>query len=326
MPNRGIIVVGASSGGIEALTQVVRGLPSNLPASIFVVQHVAAHSGNYLAEMLARETPLEAKTAEDREPIRRGVIYVAAADRHLLIDHEQVFLSQGPRENRTRPAIDPLFRSAALSHGPAVIGVILSGSLDDGTAGLQAVKRAGGVAVVQDPASALTPDMPRSASDNVEVDHRLPATEIGPVLGQLAAEEPSPAGGVGDLSDLRAEHGVIRRETGSIDTATRLGELVPASCPDCGGPLWEMAGDFPRFRCHTGHAFTARHLIAGLGEAEEQSLWVALRVMEERARMLRRLARQDSERGHSLSADVFGEKADEADQHVRRLRGLLGDD
>ncbi len=327
MPTCDVIVIGASSGGIEAISQVVERLPSGLPASVFVVQHLGTASANYLSQILAQKTSLETFTATEGKTIQRGAIYVAPADHHLIIDSEQMYLSRGPRENRMRPAIDPLFRSASLAHGPKVIGVILTGSLDDGTAGLLAVKKSGGLAVVQDPTTAITADMPQSALDYVEVDHCLPPPEIGDLLGRLAGTSVDSNGERfqtnAERSLLRREVDIMHRQTGTIGTANALGELVPASCPDCGGPLWEIEDDVPRFRCHTGHAFTARHLIAGLDAAEEQSLWVALRVMEERVRLLHRLAEKDTRTGHKYAANAFAEKAKEAQEHVRRLRKLL---
>ena len=326
MPFRDIVVIGASSGGIDALGKLFNSLPHDVQASFLVVQHIASHSINRLPHILQRETAVSVQTATDGARMERGQAYVAPADHHLIIDREQMFLSKGPRENRTRPAIDPLFRSAALSHGPRVIGVVLSGSLDDGTAGLGAIKKSGGIAVVQDPQDALTPDMPQSALDHVEIDHCVPVDQMGPLLQELTAQEFTDGVGSHDEAHrtaLQREVDVIRRESGEISTATRLGELVPASCPDCGGPLWEVEDEVPRFRCHTGHAFTARHLVAGLEEAEETSLWVALRVMEERVRMLQRMAKRDSERGSAHSEQIFAEKATEAEEHVRRIRGLL---
>lgn len=323
-----MIVIGASSGGIDALEVVVAGLPSDLPAAVFVVQHIAAYSTNYLPKMLDRQSRLAAKLAVDGTRFEYGHIYVAPADRHLLVDKEQMYLSQGPRENRVRPAIDPLFRSAALSLRQRVIGVILSGSLDDGTSGLEAVKAGGGLAVVQRPTDALTAEMPQSAIDHVDVDHVVSAAEMGGLLDRLVRSEAT-VGTDGNSPDFMAEAverevEILRDESGGIEAALQLGRMVPASCPECGGPLWEVDGKLPRFRCHTGHAFTARHLAAGLEEAEEQSLWVALRVMEERARMLKRLAKKDAERGHSQAQRVFSDKAREAEEHVERLKGLLG--
>ena len=327
MATRDIVVIGASSGGIEALTKLVRNLPSELPAAIFIVQHTAPSSKNYLPEILARHTSLTTHLAEDGKRFERGRIYIAPADYHLLIDLDRMFLSRGPRENRVRPAIDPLFRSAALSHGSKVIGVILSGLLDDGTAGLAAVKQVGGLAVVQTPHDALTPDMPQSALDHVDVDYCLAASELGALLGRLVTQALSTgsdhAQATSGQSTLAREVGIMREESGDIDTAIELGRPIPASCPECGGPLWEVDGEISRFRCHTGHAFTARHLVSGLQEAEETALWAALRVMEERARMLRRLATEDEKRGNRLSHAAFAAKAAEAEEHVKQLRNLL---
>jgi two-component system chemotaxis response regulator CheB len=188
MAGHDIIVIGASMGGIEALTDLVSQLPKNLPAAIFVVQHTRAHTPSYMAQILNRAGLLEARMARDHEPLRHGIIYVAPPDHHLLVKRDQVRVVQGPRENKVRPAIDPLFRSAAANHGPRVIGIILSGLLDDGTAGLLAVKRCGGVAIVQNPKDAAYPDMPESALVNVDVDYCLPIAEMGAILERLVWE------------------------------------------------------------------------------------------------------------------------------------------
>lgn len=327
MPTRNIIVIGSSSGGMEALTELVKGLPANFPGSLFAVQHVAANSVNYLPEMLDRHTSVTVSLAAEGRQIEPNHLYVAPADHHLLIDSDQMFLSQGPRENRVRPAIDPLFRSAALSHGPRVIGVVLSGALDDGTAGMVAIKNSGGMALVQDPQEAMTPSMPQSVIEHVQVDSILPVAEIGTSLGKLVQQEFS-GGDISPVStelraNLKREVGIMRNESGSIPTVEELGSPAGVSCPDCGGPLWEVDEDYPRFRCHTGHAFTPRHLVAGLQEQEERSLWVALRVMEERARMLKRLAKKDESSGLKHSHELFSSKAVEAEQHVQQIRNLL---
>ncbi|KAA5541323.1 chemotaxis protein CheB [Roseiconus nitratireducens] len=329
MPKFNVIVMGASSGGIQAIRQVLSGLPNRLNAAVFVVQHLSPDSINLLPDILNRQCPVTVRAAEDGMSIQNGQIHLAPPDRHLLIDADQMHLSRGPRENRVRPAIDPLFRSAALSHGRRVIGVILSGSLDDGSSGLLSIKKAGGRTIVQDPETAITPDMPSNALRYQTPDHCVPADEIGPLLGRLLndSQDSGNASGLTPRmrSELRKETAVLMRQSGDIKTAEHLGELVAASCPECGGPLWEMTDDVPRFRCHTGHAYTAQHLVAGLEEAEEQSLWVALRVMEERLRLLKRLAENDAERGFTRAAELASEKAAESEQHVNRLRKMLGD-
>lgn len=308
---------------------MVAKLVDDLPASVFVVQHVASHSVDFLADLLQRDTSLVCTTAEDRRSFSNGTIYVAPADRHLLIDGERMYLSRGPRENRTRPAVDPLFRSAALAHGTRVIGGILSGSLDDGAAGLTVVKQCGGWAVVQDPAEAGSAEMPESAIASVDVDFVGTASEIGTYISDRVhnhsvALSTFPGEGLDDdlRQNLEREVEILRDGSGNIPTATELGELVPLSCPDCGGPLWQMESGVRRFRCHTGHAFTARHLAAGLHDAEEESLWAALRAMEERCRLLNRLARSEK-RQDGQAAAGFTAKAEEAKKHIGHLRALL---
>jgi two-component system chemotaxis response regulator CheB len=186
MPGHDIIVVGASAGGVEALSRLVHDLPADLPAALFVVLHVPAHGTSLLPYILARNGPLPARHPDDGEPIVHGRIYVAPPDMHLLIRREQVRLARGPRENGHRPAVDPLFRTAARSYGPQVVGVVLSGTLDDGSAGLVAIRQRGGVAIVQDPDDALYPGMPRSALEAVRADHCLPVGQIGATLAELA--------------------------------------------------------------------------------------------------------------------------------------------
>lgn len=323
-----IVALGASTGGLEALEDVLSKLPADLDAAVFVVLHMSADYPSLLPDLLERSISLAVGFAEDGARFEKGKVYVAPPDQHLIIDRDQIFLSRGPRENRVRPAVDPLFRSAALSHGPRTIGVVLSGCLDDGTSGLLAIQRAGGATVVQDPEDAIAPGMPTSALEYVDVDHCLPSSDIGPLLARLVASGSAREGArdvvmtSSERDDLMREVDILRRESGAIPTSTALGELVAASCPECGGPLWQMDHDHARFRCHTGHAFTARHLVAGYQEAEEQSLWVALRVMEERARMLRRLAKGDREKEKD-SPESFANKAAETEQHVERLRNLL---
>lgn len=314
-----VIVIGASSGGLSALSEVLRAAPANLPAAVLVVQHLAPRTEGNLPALLARASMLPVTSAADRQPLTQGQVFVAPADRHLLVDRERMRLSRGPRENRTRPAIDPLFRSAAVSHGPAVIGVLLSGALDDGTAGMDAIRRMGGRTIAQEPTTAENAEMPQSAIDAGVVDDAVPLGKIGPLLGRLAEAEPPSAPAPSDEARaLRREVDLMLRESGAIIDMTEIGTLAPASCPECGGPMWDVGGDGTRFRCHTGHAYTARHLVDGLQEEEERALWVALRVMEERVRMLRRLA----DRSGGASSD-FERKANEDEQHVRRLRELL---
>ena len=278
---RDIIVIGASAGGIEALRGLVAGLPADLAASVFVVLHTSADSPGLLAEILARAGALPALNATEGERIRPGQIYVAPPDHHLLIEPGVVRVTRGPRENRFRPAIDPLFRSAAQTYGPRVVGVILSGYLDDGTAGLWVVKRLGGAAVVQDPADALVDSMPRSALRHVEVDYCVPLAEMAELLLRLT-DEPGDVGAYEMPEEPRIEVSIAKAEQALEAGVLRLGEPSNYACPECHGVLLQLNEENRiRFRCHTGHAYSAESLVAEMDEAIEESLWNAIRSVEE---------------------------------------------
>jgi two-component system, chemotaxis family, protein-glutamate methylesterase/glutaminase len=324
MPDRDIVVVGASAGGVEALTSLVGSLPADLPASLFVVLHVPATSSSALPGILTRHGPLPASHARDGEPIERRRIYVAPPDHHLLLRAGHVHLARGPRENGHRPAVDPLFRSAAREHSTRVIGVVLSGALDDGTAGLLAIKSRGGVAVVQHPEEAIYPGMPHNASMHVQVDHVLPAAAIGEALTRLVAvPTEQPAG--------PAPHGMrleVEVEGFSMDALESGNPGRPSgfSCPDCNGVLWEIQdGGMVRFRCRVGHAWSPESLLTQQSEGLEAALWVALRSLEERAALAARLAEPARRRGHTITATRFQEQAQETQQAARLVRRLLLD-
>jgi two-component system chemotaxis response regulator CheB len=245
---RDAIVVGASAGGIRALKSVLAGLPAELPASVLAVVHIPAQANSVLPMILDGSGPLPAKFAEDGERLSRGRVYVAPPDRHLLVDRGHVRLTRGPRENRVRPCIDALFRSAAVELGPRVVGVVLSGTLDDGTAGLWAVKDRGGVAVVQHPDEAEYPDMPASALAHVDVDHVLSAAEIGPKLAALARQEsPAPTR---VPAAMAAEAEIARGGNPLQNGVLELGRPSPNACPECHGSLEEIReGPIVRYRC-----------------------------------------------------------------------------
>ena len=324
-----IVVIGASTGGLDALKALVGGLPADLPAAVLVVLHTAASSPGLLGQILDRHGPLPARLARDGEPIEMERIYVAPPDRHLLVTPGAVRLSDGVRENRTRPAVDPLFRSAAVAYRSRVVGVVLTGALDDGAAGLRAVERCGGVAVVQDPADALVSDMPRHALRAVPDARRASAAGLGPLLGRLV-REPAPAPPPLP-DDLAAEDRLTRRGLAPLpndpmdemDTLDGLGDRVPLSCPDCGGALWHLHDEPPRYRCHVGHAYSAASLIDGQADATEQALVVALRTLEERARTLQRMAAEDRQRGRSGGGAEYASRAAELEGHADTLRGVL---
>ena len=321
-----IIVVGASAGGVEALSQLVRGLPRDLPASVFIVLHISAQSPSILPEILSRAGNLPAAHAANGEAIEHGRIYVAPPDQHLLIEEGYVHVVRGPRENRHRPAVDPMFRSAALAYGPRVVGVILTGALDDGTAGMRSLKMRGGLSVIQDPREALYPGMPRSVEQNVQVDYCLPMAEIPPLLVRLAneaivkGEYPVP-------DDLKTEAKIAEQNMNSqelIESVEQLGTRSLFTCPECHGLLWEMNdGKLLRFRCHVGHAFSVDSLMAEQTEVLEDALWSALRSLEEKVALARNMAQRAWERNFTKAAQKFEEKAREAEQQAQAVRHLL---
>jgi two-component system, chemotaxis family, protein-glutamate methylesterase/glutaminase len=322
MPDHGIVVVGASAGGVEALIDLAAALPGDLPAAVFVVLHLPATGTSALPDILRRHGPLPADHVRDGEPIQPGRIYVAPPDHHVLLRTGHVHLSRGPRENGHRPAIDPLFRSAAHEYSTRVIGLVLSGALDDGTAGLLAIKSRGGIAVVQDPADALYPGMPVSALAHLRADHVLPATSIGKLLTRLIADLAEASPGPSPTS-MGVE---VEMEGFSLEAfeGDHPGRPSGFSCPDCNGVLWQIRdGGVERYRCRVGHAWSAEGLLTQQSEALEAALWIALRSLEERAALARRLSEPARRRGYSITATRFEEQATEAQQAARLVRDLL---
>jgi two-component system chemotaxis response regulator CheB len=320
MPSRGrdIIVIGTSAGGLEALDDLVGQLRTDLPAAIFIVQHLSpSGSGAPLLKRLGRHRAFQCKLAGDGELYERGRIYIAPPDYHMLVKGSRLLVTKGARENSYRPAVDPLFRSAAVTHGPHVIGVVLTGMRDDGTAGLAAVRKCGGVTVVQDPADSTYPGMPQSALANVRIDHCVRLDTMGDLLDGLAREAADPARTIPD--DVKTEAVIAERVLSDVSAVDGLGDLVPYNCPNCGGPLWKMkTADDPRFRCHTGHSFTAAALLSSQTEKIEETLWVCLRMFEERKNLLNTLAAGPGARGTSIAA-----RAREANLHIERIRAIL---
>jgi two-component system, chemotaxis family, protein-glutamate methylesterase/glutaminase len=318
----GVIVIGASAGGVEALRNIAAGLPGDLRSTVFVVLHLPPGGTSVLPAILTRAGELPASHPTDGEPIEAGHIYVAPPDNHLLVEDGVVRLARGPRENGHRPAIDPLFRSAARSHGPGVIGVILSGVLDDGTAGLAAVKAAGGRTVVQDPADALYPAMPESAITYVNPEHVVEAKAMAPLLSKLAGRgpvaQPAPAEPEGVLEEM------FVASDRSASATPQAGEPSGFTCPECSGALWEADEDgVPRFRCRTGHQFSLDTLLAAQSDSIEAALWSGVRALEERSAMLRRFAQRLSSRGSPSSAFRYARQADLGIEHALALRHAL---
>lgn len=320
MARRDIIVVGASAGGIEALRSLTRQLPAGLPATVLVVVHIASAVPSQLAEIFSKVTPLKTAQAAPGQVLSPGHLYFAPPDLHMLVHDGHIHLTRGPRENRVRPAIDPLFRSAAVHAGPRVIGIVLTGFLDDGAAGLLAVKRCGGTTIVQDPQDAENPDMPRSAIRAAPPDFILPVSRMGLVLEQLTREEVSQRFLI--PPDLAGELSMNLEMSPDDQRLNAWGELVAMNCPECGGPIWEHRdGGMRRYRCLVGHAFSGKTMLAEQSVAVEEALWTGVQKLEEHARTLARLA-EDEERSGNLWM-AFAEQAAATREKAQVVRSLL---
>ena len=324
MPKHDVIVIGASAGGVEALITLVGSLPADLAAAIFLVLHIPAQSPSLLPDILNRAGPLQALHPVDGQAIQYGHIYIAPPDHHLMVEEGIVRIIRGPKENRHRPAIDPLFRSAARTYGTRVVGVILTGSMDDGTAGLLAIKRRGGKTIVQDPQDALFSSMPRSAIAHVEVDHVMPLSDIGPLLVRVVHEQIAEQGSFPVTEDMEIETKLAAMDMRKGQDGENVGTPSVFSCPECGGVLWEVHdGNLLRFRCRVGHAYSVDSVLAGQTEAVEEALWTALKTLEESASLSRRLAHDARNEGKDWLAKRFGERVQNAEKHAAVIRQVL---
>ncbi|MUG99252.1 chemotaxis protein CheB [Scytonema sp. UIC 10036] len=316
-----IVVVGASAGGLKTFETLVSQLPSDFPAAVFIVWHISPDYPSMLPQILARVTSLPVAHAVDNEPIKTGRIYVAPPDRHLLVESGFVRLSLGPKENRFRPAVDVLFRSAARSYGERVIGVVLSGSLDDGAAGLYAIKERGGIAVVQDPSDALHSSMPRAAMKAVTVDYCVPIVEMGALLARLVnkAIPEQEDNLVSEKMDI--EVGVARQDNALELGIMKLGDLSPFTCPECHGVLLQLKeGNLLRFRCHTGHAYSLNTLLAEVTESIEESLWDGIRTIEASEMLMTHTAKHLRDMNEHEAADLLLQKAEDAKRRANLVR------
>lgn len=292
---RDIIVVGSSAGGVEALQKFCASLPADLPAAIFVAQHMAPSGRSMLAHLLNKAGPLRALSPVEGQAIERGHIYVAVPDFHMLIRPGRILMRRGPHENRTRPAVDALFRSAAVHYGGSVIGIVLTGLLDDGTEGLIAIKAGGGVSIVQDPAEAAWPSMPRNALKRDHVDHVLPVAEIGALLGQLTSEDAPSSIPVPE--EYHVEDRIAAQEFAVAEPDIETpGTPSHISCPDCGGVLNAIEGE-QRFRCQVGHAYTPLALSVAQNEELERALGIAVRTHRDRIKLFDQMFASARQRG-----------------------------
>lgn len=305
MAQHDIVVAGASSGGIEALQTLVRSLPPDLPAAVFVVLHLYSRASTILPEILGRVCPLPVAHPKDGDPILTGRVYVAPPDHHLMLEHGFVRLAKGPKENFQRPCINVTFRSAAQAYRERVVGVVLTGQLDDGAAGLWDVKRQGGVAIVQDPDEAAFPSMPQSALRGVQVDYRLPLTEIGPLLATLAQRDEAFAPPVP----------VPVPADGHMES-----QVAHFSCPECGGVTREEEnGSLLEYRCRVGHTFSPKTMLSEYAVAQERALWAAILSLEEGAELALRVGQKlEPELRERLMIEVR-----EGRQHAQTIRNIL---
>ena len=325
---RDLVVIGASAGGVSALKALATSLPANLDASLFVVIHVAPDGPALMADILNGAGPLKAVYPRDRQAFEHGHIYLAPPDHHLLLEGDRMRVVRGPKENWHRPAIDPLFRSAAVQYGPRVVGVVLTGYRADGTSGLLAIKERGGVAVVQDPEDAAVAEMPTNALKRVEADHCLPLAEIAPLLARLVvtsieAAQPKP---MLDQESLELEARIPLGEF-STEIADRVGTRSIFSCPECNGGLWEVKDDqLLRYRCHLGHAYDAEVLSGGQDDAVEKALWIALRTLKEHGKLSLQMAERAKKSGDHSGQALFEERARLAAEKEAVVQGLLTTD
>ncbi|MBR0798917.1 chemotaxis protein CheB [Bradyrhizobium jicamae] len=322
MQNRDIIVIGGSAGATAPLRDILGRLPANLPAAIFIVLHLPAHGIGILSTVAAAAAKLPVRQAESGMVIENGHIYLAAPDHHLLIHDGHLMLGRGPLENLVRPAIDPLFRSAALHYGPRVIGVVLSGLLSDGAAGLSAIKRCGGIAVVQDPNDAISDEMPLRAMEATTVDLCVPAARLGDVLSDLARERA--AASLPIPPEIALEVKIAAGERVGSDTLVDIANPAPLTCPGCGGVLSELSMGRPlRFRCQVGHAYTADALAKEQESRVDEAFRVALRIIEERAELVHRMAEDGRRSGRPAVAQMYEARAAEYREYADMIRRVM---
>jgi two-component system chemotaxis response regulator CheB len=321
-----IVVLGASAGGVESLRRVVSTMPADFPCAVLVVLHIGASQPSTLPEILSRAGPLPACHPANGDVIQPGRVYIAPPDHHLLVDHGTMAVAKGPKENRFRPSIDALFRSAAYSYGSRAIGVVLSGALDDGTSGLWSIKRMGGITIVQSPEDAPFSSMPLSALAQVQVDYQVPAAELGALLVNLVASDalrhsaPHP-----ELKQRLRTELDIALEGGAFQKGImEIGNLTPFTCPECGGALVKLTEDMmTRYRCHTGHAYSDSALLEGVMEATGEMLWKVMRSLEEGVMLVKHMGQQIQEGGDETRANLYFSKAGDLETRSKLFHDMV---
>jgi two-component system chemotaxis response regulator CheB len=320
---RDIVVIGCSAGGVEALPRVLHQLPPDLQAAVFIVQHLAATNSPYLATILARASKLPVAWAEQGAPIEHGRVLIAPPDVHMLLAEGHVQLTGGARENYARPSIDKLFRSAAATHRARVIGVLLTGMLEDGVSGLRAIRDAEGVVIVQDPQDAAFPELPHRALKAVVPDRMLPLDRIG---GAIISSVGVQVGVSVASQSLALEADLDREGTSSPERLGTLGSQTTVACPECRGPLWQVGDSvLRRYRCYLGHVTTASELLGASALEVESALWSAVRALNDRATTLQTLAEDAKRIGNGQSSETYASRANEAHQQADVVRKFMAD-
>jgi two-component system, chemotaxis family, protein-glutamate methylesterase/glutaminase len=318
-----LVVIGASAGGITAISKIINELPGTLKAAVMAVVHMSINSNaNNLARFFQKQTSLNCIVPADREKIKNGTFYLAPANHHMMVKDGIITINRGAKENRYRPSIDVLFRSAAVNYGSGVTGIILSGMLDDGTSGMSAIKRCGGICIVQDPSDAEFSDMPQSVINQIEVDYKIKLGEIASLLHELLAEPVS--GNVPVPEELKIEAEITENMMTSINQMNEIGEKSDFSCPDCGGSLYAVKNDpSHRYRCHTGHVYTENLLYELKGNNLEESVWVSVRILEEKRNILKLMAVHSDDEGRPGVAAEQRKQAEEIEKHIEGMKLLL---
>jgi two-component system chemotaxis response regulator CheB len=318
-----IIVIGASAGGYKAIADLVGAISPDMDVAVFAVLHMSSNSsGEIVLHHLQQRTSLTCRVATDGMQIAGGHLYLAPPDHHMMIKDGSIRVHNGPRENRWRPSIDVLFRSAAACCDSHVIGIILSGLMDDGTSGMSAIKRSGGICIVQEPKEAEYPDMPNSVLNSVDVDYQVPVSDMGYVISDVLSKQinamlPIP-------EDVKIEAEITEKMVSNIEQLEQIGSHTNFTCPDCGGHLWKISQDgVHRYRCYTGHVYTERVLNEKQSEGLEESLWVSIRILEERRNLLAIMAGHEKEAGQEAASLETKKRSEEVDIHIERLKTVL---
>lgn len=320
-----IVVIGTSAGGLNALVEMVQALQTGLNVAYCIVLHLSRKGiGDFVVHRLSQVTTMPCQLAVNGAMIKTDNIYIARPNQHMLLKDNHFILGGGPEENRYRPSIDVLFRSAAVAYSSYCVGIILSGLLDDGTSGMWAIKRSGGTCIVQDPNQAEYPDMPLSVINTMGVDHVAALEEIGSLIAEIlknkkGKKKPVP-------KEVIAESKIAETTAVSIESIEKIADTSVFACPDCGGNLWSMKGDIiKRYRCHIGHAYSEKDLVVKQSEVATTTLWVALRMMEERKHLLRKMEIDHAKKGYKSLSTNNEKRQNEIGHHIENLKKILFD-